>query len=90
MPSKIGKLTCLKTLSTFIVGLKVWFGLAELHGLQLGGKLHIRGLENVSSEWDAKEANLMGKKELNSLYLSWGTYANLQGIDTVLSEYLKP
>ncbi|KEH26352.1 NB-ARC domain disease resistance protein [Medicago truncatula] len=89
MPSKISKLTCLKTLSTFIVGLKARFGLAELHDLQLGGKLHIRGLENVSSEWDAKEANLIGKKELNCLYLSWGSHANSQGIDTDVERVLE-
>ncbi|RHN51560.1 putative leucine-rich repeat domain, L domain-containing protein [Medicago truncatula] len=89
MPSKISKLTCLKTLSTFIVGLKAGFGLAELHDLQLGGKLHIRGLENVSSEWDAKEANLIGKKELNRLYLSWGSHANSQGIDTDVEQVLE-
>ncbi|MCH88868.1 NBS-LRR resistance protein, partial [Trifolium medium] len=68
------------------------FGLAELRGLQLGGKLHIKGLENVSSEWDAKEANLIGKKELNRLYLSWDIYAKSQGhtnVERVL-EVLEP
>ncbi|CAJ2666487.1 unnamed protein product [Trifolium pratense] len=92
MPSNISKLTSLKTLSTFIVGSKMGFGLAELRGLQLGGKLHIKGLENVSSEWDAKEANLIGKKELNWLYLSWDIYAKSQGhtnVERVL-EVLEP
>ncbi|GAU11086.1 hypothetical protein TSUD_197100 [Trifolium subterraneum] len=37
---------------------KMGFGLAELRELQLGGKLHIKGLENVSSEY-AKEAILI-------------------------------
>ncbi|GAU20817.1 hypothetical protein TSUD_133020 [Trifolium subterraneum] len=54
----LSKLTCLKSLSTFIVDSKMGFGLAELRELQLGGKLHIKGLENVSSE-DAKEAILI-------------------------------
>jgi hypothetical protein len=92
MPSNISKLTCLKTLSTFIVGSKMGFGLAELRDLQLGGKLHIKGLENVSSEWDAKEANLIGKKELNRLYLSWDIEAKSQGhtnVERVL-EVLEP
>ena len=89
MPSKISKLTCLKTLSTFIVGSKMGFGLAELRDLQLGGKLHIKGLENVSSEWDAKEANLIGKKELNRLYLSWGSNADSKGIDTNVERVLE-
>ncbi|XP_058750026.1 putative disease resistance protein RGA4 [Vicia villosa] len=88
-PSNISKLTCLKTLSIFIVGSKKGFGLAELRDLQLGGKLHIKGLENVSSEWDAKEANLIGKKELNRLYLSWDSYANSQGIDTNVERVLE-
>ncbi|CAL0311750.1 unnamed protein product [Lupinus luteus] len=43
MSPSIGKLKCLKTLSIFIVDLKSRFGLEELHDLQLGGKLHIRG-----------------------------------------------
>ena len=89
MPSEISKLACLKTLSTFIVESKAGFGLAQLHDLQLGGKLHVRGLENVSSESDAKEANLIGKKGLNRLYLSWGTYANSQGIDTDVERVLE-
>ncbi|XP_020217771.1 disease resistance protein RGA2 [Cajanus cajan] len=72
MPPNIGKLRHLRTLSSFIVGSKSGYGLAELHDLKLGGKLHIRGLENVPSESDAKEANLIGKRELNRLYLSWG------------------
>ncbi|KAK2366820.1 putative disease resistance protein RGA3 [Trifolium repens] len=78
MPCNIGGLTHLKTLNLFIVGSKAGFGLAELHNLQLGGKLHIKGLENVSIETDAREANLIGKKELSHLYLSWGTDASSQ------------
>ncbi|RHN51421.1 putative leucine-rich repeat domain, L domain-containing protein [Medicago truncatula] len=82
-PFRIGELTCLKTLTTFIVGSKTGFGLVELHNLQLGGKLHIKGLQKVSNEEDAKQANLIGKKDLNRLYLSWGDYPNSQvgGLD---------
>ncbi|RHN51406.1 putative leucine-rich repeat domain, L domain-containing protein [Medicago truncatula] len=71
-PFRIGELTSLQTLTNFMVGSKTGFGLAELHKLQLGGKLYIKGLENVSNEDDAREANLIGKKDLNRLYLSWG------------------
>nr|KYP66470.1 Putative disease resistance protein RGA4 [Cajanus cajan] len=78
-PPNIGKLSHLRTLNTFIVGSKPGYGLAELHDLKLGGKLHIRGLENVSSEWDAKEANLISKRELNRLYLSWGPGPSSEG-----------
>ncbi|KAL1317198.1 hypothetical protein HN51_069303 [Arachis hypogaea] len=72
MPSKIGTLKCLKTLSTFIVDSKAGSSIAELRDLNLGGKLHIKGLENVLSESDARAANLISKKNLNRLYLSWG------------------
>ncbi|KAK7307366.1 hypothetical protein VNO77_40358 [Canavalia gladiata] len=73
MPPKIGTLKCLITLSTFIVDSKVGFGLAELHDLHLGGKLHIKGLQTVPSEWDAKQANMIDKKDLKDLYLTWGS-----------------
>ncbi|AES75558.1 putative P-loop containing nucleoside triphosphate hydrolase, leucine-rich repeat domain, L [Medicago truncatula] len=91
-PFRIRELTCLKTLTNFIVGLETGFGLAELHNLQLGGKLYIKGLENVSNKEDAKEANLIGKKDLNSLYLSWGDDANSQvgGVDVEVLEALEP
>jgi len=82
-PFRIGHLTCLKTLTNFIVGSKTGYSLAELHNLQLGGKLHIKDLQKVSNEKDAKKANLIGKKDLNRLYLSWGDYPNSKvgGVD---------
>ncbi|XLR21749.1 hypothetical protein S83_049649 [Arachis hypogaea] len=76
MPPKMGELKQLKTLNIFIVDSKAKHGLAELHDLQLGGRLHIKGLENVQSEHDAREANLMNKKELSYLYLSWNSDSN--------------
>ncbi|KAK8472167.1 hypothetical protein PHAVU_002G130666 [Phaseolus vulgaris] len=78
-PPHIGKLRHLRTLSTFFVGSKAGCGLAELHSLKLGGTLRIKGLENVPNEWDAKQANLTGKKDLNILELSWGGNANSEG-----------
>jgi len=85
-PFKIGELTCLKTLTTFIVGSKTGHGLEELNKLQLGGKLYIKSLKNVSNEEDARGANLIGKKDLKRLYLSWGGvgYVNSQvgGVDS--------
>ncbi|XP_015963059.1 disease resistance protein RGA2-like [Arachis duranensis] len=76
MPPKMGELKQLKTLNIFIVDSKAKHGLAELHDLQLGGRLQIKGLENVQSEDDATEANLMSKKELSYLYLSWNSDSN--------------
>jgi len=58
-PFRIGELTCLKTLTNFIVGSETGFGLAELHKLQLGGKLYIKGLENVSNEEDLSMSGCM-------------------------------
>ncbi|ESW30170.1 hypothetical protein PHAVU_002G130600 [Phaseolus vulgaris] len=79
MPPNIGKLRHLRTLSTFVVGSKLGCGLSELHSLKLGGTLRIEGLEKVPNEWDAKQANLIGKKDLNILDLSWGGSANSKG-----------
>ncbi|WJX23564.1 hypothetical protein P8452_12763 [Trifolium repens] len=77
LPESVCRLQKLQTLKLEEDG----FGLEELHNLQLVGKLHIKGLENVSNEKDAREANLIGKKDLNRLYLSWGDYANSQVSD---------
>ncbi|AES98740.1 putative P-loop containing nucleoside triphosphate hydrolase, leucine-rich repeat domain, L [Medicago truncatula] len=67
----IGKLTCLRTLSVYIVSLEKGNSLTELRDLNLGGKLSIKGLNNVGSLFEAEAANLMGKKDLHELYLSW-------------------
>jgi len=67
----IGRLSSLRTLSVYIVRSKTGHNLAELHDLKLEGKLSIEGIENVSSLSDVREANLMGKKDLRELCLSW-------------------
>ena len=67
----IGKLSFLRTLSVYIVRSERGFGLGELHDLTLGGKLSIQGLRNVGSLLEARHANLMGKKNLQELSLSW-------------------
>ncbi|CAJ2652548.1 unnamed protein product [Trifolium pratense] len=67
----IGKISCLRTLSLYIVSLEKGNSLAELRDLNLGGELSIIGLENVGSLSDAQEANLMCKKDLRVLQLSW-------------------
>ncbi|WVZ10609.1 hypothetical protein V8G54_015139 [Vigna mungo] len=89
MPPNIGKLRHLRTLSIFVVGSKPGCGLAELHSLNLGGTLRIRGLENVPNEWDAKEANLIGKKELNILRLSWDGNGNPKGSNVSVERVLE-
>ncbi|XP_047180608.1 putative disease resistance protein RGA3 [Vigna umbellata] len=86
---KISKLRHLRTLSIFVVGSKPGCGLAELHSLNLGGRLRIRGLENVPNEWDAKQANLIGKKDLNILQLSWDGNANPKGSNVSVERVLE-
>ncbi|WVZ12952.1 hypothetical protein V8G54_017482 [Vigna mungo] len=77
---KISKLRHLRTLSIFVVGSKPGCGLADLR---------IRGLENVPNEGDAKQANLMSKKELNRLHLSWGSSANSEGSNVSVERVLE-
>ncbi|KAL2348834.1 hypothetical protein Fmac_002834 [Flemingia macrophylla] len=91
MPPNIGKLRHLRTLSKFIVDTKIGYGLEELHDLKLGGTLHVKGIENILSEGNAKQANLINKKELNRLYLSWGIRPNLEkNNDEWVLEALEP
>ncbi|KAF5187803.1 Disease resistance protein rga2 [Thalictrum thalictroides] len=72
MPIRMGELTCLQTLSIFIVGPDSRRHIKELQGLDnLGGELTVKGLEHVTSSKDAKEAMLMGKKNLRTLSLDW-------------------
>ncbi|KAH7576039.1 hypothetical protein JRO89_XS02G0280900 [Xanthoceras sorbifolium] len=72
MPSNIGKLISLRTLSDFVVGKSTDCGLKELKTLKhLRGRLRISRLENVNDAMDAKEADLSSKKDLTVLVLEW-------------------
>ncbi|KAH9750481.1 putative disease resistance RPP13-like protein 1 [Citrus sinensis] len=72
MPLGIGKLTCLQTLSNFVVGKDSGSRLPELKLLTyLRGTLHISKLENVTDIGDAKEAQLDVKENLRELLLQW-------------------
>ncbi|KAL5737090.1 hypothetical protein ACOSQ2_031888 [Xanthoceras sorbifolium] len=93
MTPKIGQITCLKTLTCFIVGKKIGCHLDELKGLNLGGMLHIKHLQSVENLQDAKEANLVEKRNLRKLYLSWTDHDNnfpSQEHDEKVLEALKP
>ena len=72
MPASIGNLKYLRTLSMFIVGEGIDESLRELQILNLGGELNIRHLENVKDATEAMTANMLGKRNLRSLELSWG------------------
>ncbi|QHN75855.1 putative disease resistance protein RGA1 [Arachis hypogaea] len=67
----IHKLCELRTLSVYIVKSEKGHSLAELCHLNLGGKLSIKGLENVGGVCEAQDANLKGKDDLRELSLSW-------------------
>ncbi|KAK7321309.1 hypothetical protein VNO77_31822 [Canavalia gladiata] len=85
----IGKLCCLRTLSQYIVSLEKGHSLAELHDLKLGGKLSILGLENVRSSDEAQGANLVGKKDLHELCLSWHTNGKAMSHATNVEQVLE-
>ncbi|KAJ9186899.1 hypothetical protein P3X46_002419 [Hevea brasiliensis] len=95
IPALIGKLVYLRTLSMFIVGREIGESISELENLNLGGKLTIRCLENVMEAAEAIEADLIGKRNLQSLALSWEndhgimSSANDGRVEQVLN-YLQP
>ncbi|XP_058079963.1 putative disease resistance protein RGA1 [Magnolia sinica] len=78
MPANMGELKFLQTLPIFIVGKDSGCGIRELQGLNLGGELTIRNLQNVMCAADAQEANLKDKPNLHKLHFSWGPDINLQ------------
>ncbi|XP_012854111.1 PREDICTED: putative disease resistance protein RGA4 [Erythranthe guttata] len=73
MPSKIGELSSLRTLSKFIVGRDGGRRLEELQRLKLGGNLKIHHLDRVKDPMDAEKANLADKENLRCLGLDWGS-----------------
>ncbi|KAG5528014.1 hypothetical protein RHGRI_028820 [Rhododendron griersonianum] len=73
-PPKLGQLTSLRRLSTFIVGQAEGYRIGELKELNLAGELEIKELDNVRSPADAENANLKGKHDLVSLNLRWSDH----------------
>jgi len=72
MPPKMGKLTCLQTLSDLVVGKGPCSGVEELGSLShLRETLNISRLENVIQPGDATKANLIQKAKLDGLLLEW-------------------
>uniref|UniRef100_A0A0V0I5R1 Putative ovule protein n=1 Tax=Solanum chacoense TaxID=4108 RepID=A0A0V0I5R1_SOLCH len=92
MPPRIGSLTCLKTLSHFVVGGKKGGQLGELGNLNLYGSIEIRHLERVKNDKDAKEANLSAKENLQSLIISWDLFEQrrYESEEVEVLEALKP
>ncbi|KAG5539202.1 hypothetical protein RHGRI_019683 [Rhododendron griersonianum] len=77
MPPKIGELTCLQTLSNFIVSQDEGSTINELKNLiHLRGTLCISGLENVADALDASRANLKDKQGLDVLLMKWSNVSD--------------
>ncbi|XP_027083027.1 disease resistance protein RGA2-like [Coffea arabica] len=92
MPSGIGKLTCLRTLSMVVLGGNRGFQLSELRDLNmLRGELTIEHLERIEDKKDAEEACLIKKQSLRELYLVWHSERTLQRYnDEEVLKALKP
>ena len=71
MSEGMEQLTCLQSLSCFIVGKDDGYQISELKGLNLRGELCIKDLDNVRNFKEAKNADLIGKQNLHSLSLVW-------------------
>ncbi|KAF7116186.1 hypothetical protein RHSIM_RhsimUnG0035900 [Rhododendron simsii] len=77
MPPKIGELTCLQTLSNFIVCQDEGSTINELKNLiHLRGTLCISGLENVVDALEASRANLKDKQGLDVLLMKWSNISD--------------
>ncbi|XP_028754371.1 putative disease resistance protein RGA3 [Neltuma alba] len=85
------QLTCLKTLSAYIVDVQEGFLLEEVGNLKLEGTLSIKRLERVTSETDARKAKLADKR-LNDLELCWrrNEQSQLQENEEKILEALQP
>ncbi|XP_058222894.1 putative disease resistance RPP13-like protein 1 [Rhododendron vialii] len=77
MPPKIGELTCLQTLSNFVISQDEGSTINELENLiHLRGTLCISGLENVADALDASMANLKDKQGLDVLLMKWSNISD--------------
>ncbi|KAK4364725.1 hypothetical protein RND71_016083 [Anisodus tanguticus] len=90
MPPKLGLMTCLKTLSYFVVGERKGYQLGELRNLNLRGSIAITHLERVKNDTDAKEANLSAKANLHSLSMSWDGPHRYESDQVKVLEALEP
>ncbi|XP_043714847.1 putative disease resistance protein At3g14460 [Telopea speciosissima] len=73
MPLELWRLSELNELESFIVGQNEGQSINEIQYLELRNFLSIYNLENVRNRKEAEEAELMKKKNLVGLGLSWGS-----------------
>ncbi|MFQ6646705.1 hypothetical protein Gotur_019982 [Gossypium turneri] len=93
MPSNVGKLADLQTLSNFVLGEDKGYQIRELKDLSnLKGKLSISGLQNVFEPQDAWMAKLCDKSRLEKIELRWSKdFENeRQDVDKKVLDGLQP
>ncbi|XP_042030917.1 disease resistance protein RGA2-like isoform X2 [Salvia splendens] len=91
LPAEIGRLTCLRTLPYFRVGIEKGYQIEVLGRLKhLRGKLEIDNLENLREKGEALKANMFQKSNLSELVLRWE--AGKEGVrnDEAVLEGLQP
>jgi structure-specific endonuclease subunit SLX1 len=71
MPAGLGKLSCLQTLTRYIIDPSIGCSIEELKDLDLGGLLALYYVEKVGGQLEAKLGNLISKKNLIQLELLW-------------------
>nr|UBY07223.1 NBS-LRR disease resistance protein [Dasypyrum villosum] len=82
MPPGLENLTKLQTLTCFVAGVPGpdCSDVGELHGLNIGGQLELRQVENVEKA-EAIVANLGNKKDLSQLTLRWTKVSDSKVLD---------
>ncbi|KAJ1695431.1 hypothetical protein LUZ63_012129 [Rhynchospora breviuscula] len=88
--SGIGQLVNLQELDEYIVGKEEGHKITELKKLRLTGHLRIRNCENIGSKYEAEEARLVYKWDLNSVELFWSSTPRESNIDREILEGLEP
>ncbi|KAL8142088.1 hypothetical protein V2J09_015120 [Rumex salicifolius] len=93
MPSGIGDLVNLQTLSAFLVGTEEGCKIQELKGKdKLAGNLCIAKLENVEDANEARDVALYNKEQLEKLELRWtaSEFSGSHNNSYTVLEYLQP
>jgi len=73
VPMHMGKLKNLQVLSSFYVGKSSEFGIQQLVGHNLHGRLSIGDMQNIVDPSDALQVDLKNKKHLVELELEWNS-----------------